>query len=225
SCFEIAVLEMLSELYEVSGDASVRDRLEAQIDLLVQRMINHEQGYGYIRASEDWRPQDPLRVSYGHDIKLAWLLLKGADLLGRGNDPAVVEPAVAIADGVRRDGFDQRRGGVYEEGWPGQPADDRQRVWWNQSEGMVSFFLLHQHTGDQRWRDAFERQALYALNQQVDHRCGDWYNVISARGRISFYKRQDPYHHTRACLEIIHRLKPEALADGAAQMETAHAPA
>ena len=54
-----------------------------------------------------------------------------------------------------RYGYDSESGGFYDSGPINKPADKRQKVWWVQSECMVSALYMYCMTGDSLYYDCF----------------------------------------------------------------------
>jgi mannobiose 2-epimerase len=112
-------------------------------------------------------------------------------------------------DHALRDGFDPEHGGLYLEGPASGPADRKRKEWWQQAEALVGFLNAYQLTGHPKYREAFEQEACFVLDDFVDHDYGEWYTAIDPAGKIDPAKAgpwRGPYHATRACLEIIRRL-------------------
>jgi cellobiose epimerase len=213
-CGVIALLEGLLSLYDATGEARVRSRIEEIVELALVRMIDLEKGYTRVHFSDDWQSLAPHECSYGHDIKLSWLLVRAAAVLGRADDPRVRRAALALAEHTLRYGFDHRRGGVYWKGAPQMAASHRRKVWWPQAEALIGFLNAYEISGEPRYRAAFERQARYVWSHCIDHRHGDWLQSGGTLGlgvTIKANPWKEPYHQGRACLEVASRL--EALPD------------
>ena len=214
-CGVIALLEALLTLYDVTGEARVGARIEEIVELALAKMIDLERGCTRVHFSDDWRSLAPNECSYGHDIKLSWLLTTATAALGRADDPRVRRAALALAEHTLRYGFDHRRGGVYWKGAPQMVATHRRKVWWPQAEALIGFLNAYEISGEQRYRAAFEREARYVWSHCIDHRYGDWLQSGGTLGRgitIKANTWKEPYHQGRACLEVARRLEamPEA---------------
>ncbi|HLY62915.1 MAG TPA: AGE family epimerase/isomerase [Terriglobia bacterium] len=207
----IHLLESLTTLYHVTGDPTVRKRVEELLNLCLNKIADSQQGYLRLYFTSDWKPAENSDTSsYGHDIELSWLLGESAGALGRVNDPQVKSVALALVDHTLRDGFDYENGGVYNEGPASGPAKNKTMTWWVQAEALTGLLNAYQLTGDQKNRDRFDQQASYVLLRFVDRQFGDWFNEIQPDGMITGDKTdewKDPYHQSRACLEVIRRLE------------------
>ena len=130
------MMEALTRLYEMTGKATHRRRLEEIIDLLIGRMLHPQYGTGYIQYALDFtplpailfasvwgrdaEPEDKVArpldcTSFGHNMEFAWLLLHAADVLGhpRAKYAQVVRK---IVDHCVAFGIDRECGGVLVEG-------------------------------------------------------------------------------------------------------------
>jgi len=213
SDWHLGILEAFATLYDVTDEAGVRRRLEELLDIFAEKVVDTQRGYARLYFTDDWQPADrdgdSTRCVYGLDMEMSWLMIDAAALLGRSQDPRVRRACLALVDHALRDGFDYEHGGLYLEGPDSGPADMRRKEWWQQAEALVASLNAYQLTGNAKYREAFERQARFILDDFVDHEQGEWYTAIDPDGKIDGTKAgpwRGPYHATRACLEIIRRL-------------------
>jgi hypothetical protein len=117
--------------------------------------------------------------------------------------------AVKIADAVYRTGRDED-GSLFYEGSV-QGVLETKKDWWVQAEAMVGFYNAYQLSGQSK----FAKAALDCWNfieaHHVDRVHGDWFKSLHRDGTVddTHYKIGPwdcPYHHSRACFEIIERL-------------------
>ena len=115
------------------------------------------------RHQADWTPildAAAARVPYGHDLENIWLV---ADALDALNQP--VAPYTDLFRNVfaysRQHGWDDAKGGFYDSGPKGQPADRRQKVWWVQSEVIVAALEMYRQQGPGLPRHLREDLALH----------------------------------------------------------------
>ena len=211
--WHLGLVEALATLYDVTGDARVRSRLNELLDIFVNKIIDSEKGYGRYYFTQDWkvadRDGDSNDCEYGLDLEASWLLTEAAARIGRNQDAKIRRASLALVDHALRDGFDNEHGGVYRTGPPDGPAANRDMEWWQQAEALVALLNAHQMTGDPRYWHAFELEAQFIMGHFADHEYGEWYTAISHDGKIDTEKVgpwKAPYHMTRACLEVISRL-------------------
>ena len=207
----IHLLESFTTLYQVTQDPAIRKRVEELLNLCLNKIVDPQKGYLRLYFTNDWKPAENFETSsYGHDIELSWLITESAEALGRTTDAQVKAVALALVDHTLRDGFDDQQGGVYNEGPAQGPAKDKVKVWWVEAESLVGLLNAYQLTGKQIYRDRFDQQANYVLLRFVDRQFGDWFNEIQPDGMITGDKTnewKDPYHQSRACMEVIQRLE------------------
>ena len=163
-------------------------------------------------APADWTPiLDPAaaRVSYGHDLENIWLV---ADALDALNQP--IAPYTDFFRSVfaysRQHGWDDAKGGFYDSGPKGQPADRRQKVWWVQAEVIVAALEMYRQTKDAAYLDVFEKTWRFIDTAQTDWTNGEWFESIAPDGTPSRGNKATPwkagYHNGRALLQVLDRL-------------------
>ncbi|MCA0293892.1 MAG: AGE family epimerase/isomerase [Actinobacteria bacterium] len=208
------VMEAYTTYAEVTRDAAARARLAALVTVILDEVVDDARNCFRLFFALDWTPLSAT-VSFGHDIEGAWLLVAAATAVG---DPALraraERAAVAMADAVCRTGRDAAGAVLYEY----EPADDNRPArtdtdshWWAQAEGAVGFLDAYRLSGDPRFLDASAACWRFIEDHHVDRVHGDWVKVLDAdrRPRPEFPKVgawECPYHHVRACLELIQRL-------------------
>jgi mannobiose 2-epimerase len=211
--WHLGLLEAFATLYDATGDAAVRVRLEELLDIFTGQIVDANHGYGRLFFTRDWKPYNPEgaapQSAYGLDLEASWLIAESAKLVGRVNDPKTRRVALALVDHALKVGFDSEHGGVYGSGPAAGPVVDKSKSWWEQADGLVAFLNAYQMTADPKYWAAFEKQAKFVEGNFVDREFGEWYTSIAADGRINTEKAgpwKAPYHVTRALLEVISRL-------------------
>jgi mannobiose 2-epimerase len=211
--WHLGLLEAFATLYDATGDAAVRARVEELLDIFINKIVDADKGYGRLFFTREWKPNypngAPERSAYGLDLEASWLITESAKLVGRGNDPKISRVVLAMVDHALQVGFDKEHGGVYGSGPVMGPVTNRGKSWWQQADGLVAFLNAFQMNGDIKYREAFEKQAQFIEANFVDREYGEWYTSIGADGQIRSEKVgpwKAPYHVTRALLEVISRL-------------------
>jgi mannobiose 2-epimerase len=203
------ILEAYSNFGRVWPDPRLLAQHRAIIKLFLDHIIDHETGHFRLFFDDDWRSLSP-NVSYGHDIEGSWLLWEAADL---HDDPELsnrLRPVVMqMAGAVYREGRDDDGSFFYEAG-PGGLVDDH-KSWWVHAEAMVGFYNAYQLSGREYFADAVYRCWQYIQAHFIDRAYGGWYKQLDRLGRpdLAHFKVgpwEGPYHHGRACLEMMHRL-------------------
>ncbi len=204
------VLEAFTELLRCHRPPLVATRLRELIEIFLDRLWLPEQRCFGLFFSIDWRPMTT-QVSWGHDIEAAWLLRRACDVLADDELTRRVDALVPqVADAVLQ-------GGVAEDGsvlgaglFDGRVTDAR-RHWWCQAEAMVGFWDAWQLTGDPRFQRAAWRVWQHIDKHHVDPVGGDWIKTLDEQLHpVDSIPRagpwECPYHHVRACVEMMERL-------------------
>ena len=203
------ILEAYTNLLRVWPDATLKTSHKALLEIFRQHIVDHSTGHFKLFFDNPWNSLLD-NISYGHDIEGSWLLYEAAEVQG---DPRLVEEvrgtAVQMAAAVYRDGLEQDGSLPYEAG--PQRLVDSDKSWWVQAEAMVGFYNAYQLSGQEHFAQAASRSWDYIQNKIVDRVHGDWLKRLHRDGTPdnSNYKVgpwECPYHHSRACFEMIDRL-------------------
>lgn len=208
------ILEAYTNLYRIWPSPELTVSLTELIQVTMQHIIDLQQTRFNLFFDESWNVKGD-HISYGHDIEGSWLLVEAAEVLG--NDELLKEvqqTAVAMAAAVLETGVDAD-GGIWNEAGP-NGLIDANKDWWPQAEAMVGFFNAYQLSGEQSFEQAALRSWQFIQKNLIDHTYGEWYWGVSPDGcplphgpKVSAWKC--PYHNSRACLEMLKRLKDQAL--------------
>lgn len=207
------ILEAYTNLLRVWDDALLRARHRALIETFLQCILDQQTGHLKLFFSDQWQSLSG-HVSYGHDIEGSWLLWEAAEAQGDAGLLAQVRgPALDLAATVYQEGLDDDGSVFYEAGPQGQV--DTGKAWWVQAEAMVGFFNAFQLTAQEPFARAAQRCWSYIQTHMVDRTYGDWVKQLSRDGTVdgSVYKAgpwECPYHHSRACFEMLRRLAGES---------------
>jgi mannose/cellobiose epimerase-like protein (N-acyl-D-glucosamine 2-epimerase family) len=215
------LMEALTRLFQATGEERHAAQLRRLIDLILSRGVHRRHFYAIDDLLEnDWRwmTASPFRMSYGHNVELAWLVQHAIEVLG---DPPeqVRSDVLGLIDHALDFGFDHRHGGLALAGPPlGQAryawylgADVCIKRWWEQAEMLVATLAAYELTGQARYLRAFERQFDWVWTHQIDHQNGDWFESTDWRTGhpltlIKGHEWKEPYHGARALMEVSRRL-------------------
>jgi len=204
------VLEAYTNLYRVTQDPAVEQRLLELIQLFLQRILDSRTGHLHHFFDEQWRARSDT-YTFGHDIEASWLLCEAADALG---DIALIHQvrstALQMAGAVLIEGFADN-GGLCYEGKGGHIVDGGKECW-PQAEAVVGFINAFELSGEAKYLATARLVWNYIEQNLVDRVHGEWFWRVNPDGmpepklpKVSEWK--GPYHGTRACLETICRLK------------------
>ena len=204
------VLEAYACLYRIWPDEGLRKNMQVLIHLFLEHIIDPRTNHLVLFFDDDWQVRSDI-ISYGHDIEAAWLILEAAEMIGDEElVTKVKEKAVKIAEAARH-GLDHD-GGLWYEYEIERKHLVKEKHWWPQAEAMVGFFNAWQLTGNETYFfDSFNNWR-FVKNKILDKERGEWLwgikeddSTMQGEDKVGIWKC--PYHNTRACLEIINRIK------------------
>ena len=202
------VMEAYANLYRVSGDKEVGEKLDAIVRIFLGKIIDRNTSHLIPFLDRSWNSTAHID-SYGHDIESSWLLYEAAGLL---NDKelseltakASIAVANAAAEGLRPDG-----GMVTEKNLESGLVNPR-RSWWEQAESVVGYLNAFEITGDEAYLEKSLKSWEYIKKNFIDRKSGGWYSYVSESGVPSGDKTGFwicPYHSGRMCMEVIERVR------------------
>jgi mannobiose 2-epimerase len=205
------MLEAYTNLLRVWDDDRLRRQHRALIEVFYTKVFDPAAGHLRLFFDDDWRSLQ-VADSYGHDIEASWLLWEAAELHDDTDLHAQIKRvAVQLAGAVYADGRDTDGSIFYEGGPDGITEDDKS--WWVPAEGMVGFTNAYQLSGDDRFMAAARACWDYIQAKHIDRANGGWFKVLDRAGNLLSPYKVDPwacpYHHGRACLEMMDRLGTE----------------
>ena len=199
------LLEALARYLALGEEGEARRRLVELLLVLTSAVVRKRAAVCTDEHLRDWTPlagSRQARVSYGHQLETAWLVLEACAALGLPAGPVVDLSRALFEECVRR-GFDAANGGFHASGPIGRPADRLEKVWWVQAEALLATLRLYRTTGDPRCWDAFVRTLEWIGGRQADWEVGEWHAEVRD-GRAGGDKAgpwRGPYHTGRALLE------------------------
>ena len=203
------ILEAYTNLLRVWDDADLKACHRDLIQTFLKQIVDHSTSHLKLFFGDPW---DSLSdsMSFGHDIEGSWLLVEAAEVQG---DPVLLaqvrETAVHIASAVYREGLDED-GSLFYEADP-KGLTDTNKAWWAQAEAMVGFHNAYQLTGETHFAQAARQCWTFIQAYMVDRKHGEWFKELHRDGtpdnaRYKAGPWDCPYHHGRACLEMLERL-------------------
>ncbi|RZK50655.1 MAG: N-acyl-D-glucosamine 2-epimerase [Pedobacter sp.] len=204
------VVEAYAELYKIWPNADLKAAISHLLELFKTKFIS-TQGYQHLFFDKQWQLQSQT-ISFGHDIESAWLLLACAHAIA---DPKLIQQfegiALSLAESATK-GLSES-GNLYNEYHIATHSLNAELHWWVQAEAMVGLYQAYQLSANPaEFKKTY--QLWQNLNQHFfDQKYGEWIWGLDAEGnplnepKAGFWKC--PYHHVRACLELLKRL-PDA---------------
>lgn len=202
------VLEAYTQLYKVSKDEKVKERLIWIIATFEDKVYNPKLHRQEVFFDKDYNTLIDL-YSYGHDIETAWLMDETLDIIG---DAALTERISKITRDLTaetfKEAFDGRSFPIECE----KGVVNEHRVWWAQAENVVGLLNGYQRQGKQEYLDGALAQWNFIKEFVVDKRPGsEWFWEVDKEGkpypdRPIVEPWKCPYHNGRMCFEVIKRL-------------------
>jgi mannobiose 2-epimerase len=202
------LMEAYANLYRVSGDKHVRERLRNLVNIFLDGIIDKKTSHLICFLDRNWNSTASID-SYGHDIESSWLLLEAATLL---KDPKLINVvkeaslkiANASAEGLQTDGS------LLTEKDNATGSIKLTRSWWEQAETVVGNLNAFELTGDELYLDRSVNCWNYITKCFVDNKNGGWYSNVTESGTPGQGDKGGfwicPYHNGRMCLEVIERV-------------------
>jgi mannobiose 2-epimerase len=202
------IIEAYANLYIVWPDDNLRARIVALLSIFDTHIVNRGTNHLNLFLDDDWQVKSTLQ-SYGHDIEASWLLHECAAIIGdeqslKAFGKTAIELARAAITGLDTDG------GLWYEFEPRDAHLIKEKHSWPQAEAMVGFFNAWQLTGEERFLHHSMNSWTFIKQYIRDNKKGEWfwgvyedYSTIR-KDKAGFWKC--PYHNTRACIEIMHRI-------------------
>jgi len=206
------LLEAMTTFYRASKLSLARERLLELINIESNTVVRKNLGACTDKYDRDWTPRldgEFARVSYGHDIENIWLLMDACDAAGVSNQP-FLDLYRTLFDYSLKYGYDQINGGFYDSGPFNQPADRRDKVWWVQTEAIVSALYMNRMTHDPKYLAVFDKTSDFIEKNMVDWQTGEWHGTVTPEGKQLGDKANQwkaGYHNGRSMIECLQILK------------------
>jgi len=204
------VLEAYTNLYRIWPDGELKQQIEILINNFFDHFIDAEAGHLVLFFDEDWNRRSRT-VSYGHDIEATWLLLEAAAII---NNQEMINRikgiCIAIAEATMQ-GLDTD-GGLWYEYEPVGSHLTKEKHWWVQAEAIVGFYNAWQVSNNDKYLQLALDNWAFVKDKILDKQNGEWFWGIRADGSVMPGEDKTglwkcPYHNSRACIEIINRIK------------------
>ena len=204
------VLEAYTELYRVSHDEKVGDRLRWIMDTFADKVYNPKLKRQEVFFDKDYNSIIDLH-SYGHDIETAWLMDRSLEVLG---DAAYTEKLTPITKALTENIYNVVFDGHSLSNECDKGVVDTNRVWWVQAETIVGFLNGYEKDPSKtQYKEAAEAAWQFIKDHVIDKRQGsEWYWLVRqdgspVEGKPIVEPWKCPYHNGRMCMEVIRRLK------------------
>ena len=204
----IHLLEAYTSLYRVCRNEGLQKRLNALINLVVDKIYNPETNHLKLFFNNQWESLEDID-SYGHDIETGWLLTEAAEVL---EDKALlkrIEPiAVNLTDAALKEGRNEDGSLIYE-----RHGADYQRTlsWWCQAETIVGCVNAWQISRNEHYLHAADKTWEWVKARMIDKEHGEWFRSVTPEGMPDLKTPKAsmwncPYHNSRMGFELFLRL-------------------
>lgn len=202
------IMEAYANLYRVSGDKPVGDRLRNLVEIFLDKIIDQKTSHLICFLDRNWNGTSTVD-SYGHDIESSWLLYEAASLLKDEKliqrvSEAAIKIVTAASEGYQTDGS------MLTEKDYTTGHFRNQRSWWEQAETVVGYLNAFELTGNEAYLDRSLKCWEYTKKYFLDTKNGGWFSSVSESGVPGGDKGGFwicPYHNGRMCMEVIERVK------------------
>jgi mannobiose 2-epimerase len=204
------VLEGYTNLFRIYKSKELEEKLKEIIEITVLHIIDKNTHHFKLFFDEVWNSKVKT-ISYGHDIEGSWLLVEAAEVLG---DKKLLDDIKLIALDMARVALDEgidTDGGLLNE-LHGNGEVDKDKHWWPQAEAVVGFLNAYELSNDEKYLEASYNMWNFIEENIIDKVNGEWFWMAKGEGnehdkspKVDMWKC--PYHNSRACYEVIRRLK------------------
>ena len=203
------VLEAYTELYRVSGDEEVANRLRWIMDTFADKVYNPALKRQEVFFDKNYNSIIDLH-SYGHDIETAWLMDRSLEVLGDDSYTQKITPITkALTENIYHVAFD----GHSLSNECDKGVVDTNRVWWVQAETVIGFLNGYEKDPTKtEYKEAAEAEWQFIKDHVIDKRQGsEWFWLVRqdgspVEGKPIVEPWKCPYHNGRMCMEVIKRL-------------------
>jgi mannobiose 2-epimerase len=200
-------MEALAELYDATHDADVKKSLAEVLQIDKTYFYPDDPAKCAFHRQFDWKPvtaPGSAGLSYGHNVEFAWLMIRAETVLG---EKPSWKHFYALLNHALRNGYDDKRGGLYYRGFDDRPATDTDKVWWVQAEMLSALTDALKHNDDPRYEIALSKLLQFIKTHQADPKDGIWLYTVTADGKPKDTTKANSwkanYHDVRAMLKFV----------------------
>ena len=199
------LIEAYTELFRVSNDKKVSDRLEFLLQFTLDKIYDKNGKKLLVFFDDDMNVMGDIH-SYGHDIEATWLMDIACDIL-KNNElkEKVSNMNRNIVENIANIAFEN--GSLNNE--RENKKIDKSKIWWVQAEAVVGFANGYSRYEDNRYLQVSGDIWNFIKNYVIDKRNGgEWHSRLDENGVPDSSKPmveawKCPYHNGRMCLMLI----------------------
>ncbi|MEY2903773.1 MAG: hypothetical protein RLY89_2879 [Bacteroidota bacterium] len=202
------VLEAYSNLYLIWPHQKVKESIVGLLNNFKHQFLSPN-GHLQLFFSNNWMLESDT-ISYGHDIEASWLIWEAAKLVEDEQQLLTTKEMILSIAQAARKGLDTD-GSLLNESNTELTVWNKERHWWQQAEAMVGWMNAWQLNGLQENFETVIDCWSFIKTHLFDQEKGEWfwgvnqdYSKMIQEDKAGFWKC--PYHNTRMCIEMLHRL-------------------
>jgi len=224
------LMEAFTSLYMASGKEIHKRKLIEIIQLINEKMVDHEAGSGMTQFDMAWNtipsinikrswnaerdgetPADPTETtSYGHNTELVWLMVRALDAANESKE-SYMPVFKLLLDNAVKYGIDNEYGGIYRDGLRKGGALVLEKEWWQHTEALVGFLEGYALFNDVRYYEAFQTIWNFVDKNMINHEVGEWRRLLNRDGEVIDgnigNEWKVAYHSGRSMMECDKRLQ------------------
>lgn len=208
--------EALLTAWQATRDKRFLDRAEQLATRFSIELAAQSGGLIWEHYDTDWnvdlefnidKPNDrykPWGFQPGHQTEWAKLLLI---LNTERPNPKWIPKAKFLFDGAMKMGWDKEHGGIVYGVAPNGDVCAREKYFWVQSESFATAWRLYRATGEEKYREHYNRIWQWSWTHMIDHTHGAWFRVRGYDGSKVDDKKsplgKTDYHTMGACWDVL----------------------
>jgi cellobiose epimerase len=202
------VLEAYSNLYHIWPHQKVKESIVGLLNNFKHQFLSPND-HLQLFFSNNWMLESDT-ISFGHDIEASWLIWEAAKLVEDEQQLLTTKQMILSIAQAARKGLDTD-GSLLNESNTELTVWNKERHWWQQAEAMVGWMNAWQLNGLQENFETVIDCWCFIKTHLFDKEKGEWfwgvnqdYSKMIQEDKAGFWKC--PYHNTRMCIEMLHRL-------------------
>ncbi len=201
------IVEGYTELYRVSNDPKVKEKLEEILDTFASKIYNPALHRQEVFFDKNYNTILDLH-SYGHDIETSWLIDRTVEVLDEKKYKDLIYPiTMDLCSEIYKVAFDGHSLAMECD----RGVVNTTRVWWVQAETLLGFLNGYEKTpAHSEYLKASKAVWEYIKKYIIDNRgkFREWYSEVDINGTPDSEKPmvepwKCPYHNGRMCLEVL----------------------
>ena len=208
--------EALLAAYQASGEIKYLDRAERLANKFAFELAAQSGGQIWEHYDADWnvdldfnidKPNDrfkPWGFQPGHQTEWTKLLL----ILNEARPHEKwTQKAKSLYDKALKTGWDEDFGGLVYGVAPDGSFCASEKYFWVQSESFAAAWRLYLATGEEKYREDYNRIWQWSWDHMIDHEHGAWFRVRGRDGAAIDTKKspfgKTDYHTMGACWDVL----------------------